>query len=46
MINVAVPQKINAEQRKLFEQLAETMGSEVQPQERGFLDKLREVLGG
>ena len=46
MINVAVPTRLSADQRKLFEQLAETMGSEVQPQERGFLDRLKEVLGG
>jgi molecular chaperone DnaJ len=46
MVNVAIPNKISAEQRKLFEQLAETMGTDVQPRESGFLDKLREVLGG
>ncbi len=46
MLNVAVPTKLNAEQRELFEQLAATMGTDVQPQERGFLDKLRDVLGG
>jgi molecular chaperone DnaJ len=46
LINVAIPGKLNAEQRKLFEQLAATMGTEVQPRESGFLDKLREVLGG
>lgn len=46
MINVAVPTKLNAEQRKLFEGLAETMGTEAHPQERGFLDRLRDVLGG
>jgi molecular chaperone DnaJ len=46
MLNVAVPTKLNAEQRKLFEELAATMGTDVQPQERGFFDKLRDVLGG
>jgi molecular chaperone DnaJ len=46
MVNVAIPHKINAEQRKLFEQLAATMSTEVQPKESGFLDRLREVLGG
>lgn len=44
--NVAVPTRLSAEQRKLFEQLAQTLGSDVSPQERGFLDKLKEVLGG
>jgi molecular chaperone DnaJ len=46
MLNVAIPHKLNAEQRKLFEQLAATMDSKVQPKEEGWLDKLREVLGG
>lgn len=46
MINVAIPNKLSAEQRKLFEQLAATMGTDAQPRESGFLDKLREVLGG
>lgn len=46
LLNVAIPHKLNAEQRKLFEQLAATMDSEVQPKESGWFDKLREVLGG
>ncbi|MEX2161291.1 MAG: molecular chaperone DnaJ [Anaerolineales bacterium] len=46
MLNVAIPHKLNAEQRKLFEQLAGTMESKVQPKEEGWLDKLREALGG
>jgi molecular chaperone DnaJ len=46
MVNVAIPHKINAEQRKLFEQLAATMSTEVHPKESGFLDRLREVMGG
>ncbi len=46
VVDVAIPRKLNAEQRKLFEQLADTMGSEAQPKENGLLDKLREVLGG
>lgn len=46
IVNVAVPTRLSAEQRKLFEQLAQTLGSDVSPQERGFLDKLKEVLGG
>ncbi len=46
VVNVEVPQRLTAEQRKLFEQLALTLGSEVRPQERSFLDKLKEVLGG
>jgi hypothetical protein len=29
-----------------MEQLAESLGSEVSPSERGFLDWLKETLGG
>ena len=46
VVNVEVPNRLTSEQRKLFEQLALTLGSEVRPQERSFLDKLKEVLGG
>jgi molecular chaperone DnaJ len=46
VINIEIPSKLTPEQRKLFEQLALTMGTEVRPQERSFLDKLKEVLGG
>ncbi|MCW5876187.1 MAG: molecular chaperone DnaJ [Anaerolineales bacterium] len=46
MVDVSIPRKLNAEQRKLFEELAATMGTEVQPKESGWLDKLREALGG
>jgi molecular chaperone DnaJ len=45
MINVVVPSKLTSDQRKLFEQLAASLGSEVRPQERGFLDWLKEALG-
>ncbi len=46
IINVEVPTRLTADQRQLFEQLAQTMGTEVRPQERSILDKLKEVLGG
>ena len=46
VVNVEIPSKLTAEQRKLFEQLAKSLGSEVKPQERGFLDWLKETLGG
>ena len=46
VVNVEIPSRLTSEQRKLFEQLALTLGSEVNPQERSFLDKLKEVLGG
>ena len=46
VVNIEVPTRLTADQRKLLEQLALTLGSEVRPQERSFLDKLKEVLGG
>jgi len=44
VINVEVPVNVDNDQRQLFEQLAESLGSEVRPQERGFLDWLKEAL--
>jgi molecular chaperone DnaJ len=46
VVNVEIPSRLNTEQRHLFEELAKTLGSEVNPQERGFLDRLKEVLNG
>ena len=46
IVNVAIPQKLSPDQRKLFEQLAQSLGSEVKPQERSFVDWLKETLGG
>lgn len=46
VVNVEVPRSLTSEQRKLIEQLAESLGSEVRPAERGFLDWLKETLGG
>jgi molecular chaperone DnaJ len=46
IINVEIPKRVSNEQRQLFEKLANSMGSEVRPQERGILDWLKETLGG
>ena len=46
VVNVEVPKNLTGEQRKLMEQLAESLGSEVRPAERGFLDWLKDTLGG
>ena len=46
IVNIDIPTRMTTEQRQLFEQLAKSLGSEVRPQERGFLDWLRETLGG
>jgi molecular chaperone DnaJ len=46
IVNVAIPKKLSREQRELFEKLAETLGSNVKPKEKGFLEWLNEALGG
>jgi len=46
IVNVTIPKRIDEEERQLFEQLAEKMDSKVLPQEKGFLDRLKTVLGG
>jgi molecular chaperone DnaJ len=46
IINVDIPKSLNAEQRELFEKLAKSLGSEVLPQERSFLEHLKDFLGG
>jgi molecular chaperone DnaJ len=44
VVNVEVPNRLTADQRKLFEQLAQTLGSEVRPQEKSFFDRLKEIF--
>jgi molecular chaperone DnaJ len=46
IVNVAIPTKLTKEQREVFEKLAESLGTTVKPQEKGFLDWLNEALGG
>ena len=46
VVNVEIPTRLNDDQRELFEQLADSLGSEVHLQERSFLDWLKETLGG
>lgn len=45
LINVEIPTNITSDQRRIFEELAESLGSEVRPQERGFLEWLKETFG-
>lgn len=48
-ITVEVPTKLTDEQRNLFEQLADTMGSEIQPQVNGrggFFDRVMDFFAG
>jgi molecular chaperone DnaJ len=46
VVSIEIPRSLNAEQRQLFEKLGATMGNAATPQERGFLDRLKELLGG
>jgi molecular chaperone DnaJ len=46
IVNVAIPTKLTKEQRELFEKLAESLGTTVKPQEKGFLDWLNDAFGG
>lgn len=46
VISVEIPKSLSAEQRELFEQLSETLGTEVKPQERSLLDDLKDLLSG
>jgi molecular chaperone DnaJ len=46
IVNVEVPTKLTAEQRKIMEQMAATLGTEVKPQEKSLIDLLKGVLGG
>jgi molecular chaperone DnaJ len=46
IVNVDIPKTLSSEQRELFEQLGTSLGTEVTPQERGFFDRLKDVLGG
>lgn len=47
-IQVDVPTRLNDEQRTLFEQLAQSLGSEVQPQKasKGFFDRMMDFIAG
>jgi molecular chaperone DnaJ len=45
-VNVTTPKNLSKEQRDLLKQLAESMGSDVKPQEdRGFMGKIKDALG-
>ena len=46
LVTVNVPQNLTADQRRLFQELAKTLGKEVIPQqESGFFDKLKDAFG-
>ena len=46
IININIPKKLSQKQRELFEALAETLDTEIKPQERGFADWLNDLFGG
>jgi len=46
IINIAIPKSLSNEQRDLIEKLGQSLGTEVTPQERGFFDRIKDVLGG
>lgn len=47
-VQVAIPTELTDEQRHLFEQLAQTLGTEIQPQNngRGFFDRVMDFFAG
>ena len=46
IVTVATPTNLTHEQKKLFKDLAKTFEPEAVPQERGFIEKIREMLTG
>ena len=45
VIHVTIPARLTEEQRRLFKELAKTMEAEARPEEKGFFERLKEVLG-
>jgi molecular chaperone DnaJ len=43
-LDVAVPSKLTREQRRLFEQLAEQLPVENEPQSKGIFDKVKDYF--
>ncbi len=44
-VQVAVPRRLTREQRRLFEELRETLPAENEPQEKGFFEKVKDWAG-
>ena len=44
-VTVEVPRKLTSKQRELVEALALELGEDVQPEQKSFMDKLRELFG-
>jgi molecular chaperone DnaJ len=45
VLHVTVPARLNDEQKRLFKDLAKTMDAEARPEEKGFAERLKDVLG-
>lgn len=48
-VNVEVPKSLTEEQRRLFEQLGQTLGADITPQRnngKGFFDRMKDILVG
>jgi DnaJ-class molecular chaperone len=46
LVRVVVPLKLNAEQRKLMEQLAKTLpAAEIREKDRTLFDRMKDILG-
>ncbi len=44
--NVAIPTKLNDKQKKLLQELGDTLDTDIVPQgQRGFVERLRDALG-
>jgi molecular chaperone DnaJ len=46
VITVEIPRSLSPEQKALLSDLADTLGTEIKIQERGFLDRVKDLLGG
>jgi len=45
-VNVVTPTRLTDEQRRLFQELAKSLGREVSPQEeKGFFEKVKDAFG-
>ncbi|MBI3764819.1 MAG: molecular chaperone DnaJ [Chloroflexi bacterium] len=45
VLHVAIPSHLTDEQKRLFKELGKTMESEARPEEKGFFERLKDVLG-
>jgi molecular chaperone DnaJ len=45
VLHVTVPTRLSDEQRRLIKELAKTMDTNAKPEEKGFFERLKEVLG-